>query len=178
MDTPLQWTEPFCEQFGHGMVYRQFAVGGILYAAGFEKITTMDELSRKGVNIMKAHPAFRFPLSGVWGVIFDEIDPIQLDFKGFQHVQHRGLTGGKVLWSIASIIYDHYTLCHAGAYVFSAADDHRCLRKTDLTDIYCKLLGLNGERKSRLFTHGFPGWKAYCDRPTGGRSYVVTTESY
>lgn len=101
------------------------------------------------------HPAFRFPQNGVWGVIFDEIDPILMDFKGFQHIQHQGLAGGQVLMNVASIILDHYTVCNAGAYVFSAADDHQHLRRTDLADIYCKLLGLNGERKSRLFDKGF-----------------------
>ncbi|RNM07463.1 hypothetical protein EF878_05775 [Dickeya undicola] len=178
VNNPIQWTEPFSDHFGNGMVYRQFAVGSTLYAVGFEQITTMDDLVRKGVNIRTAHPAFCFPASGVWGVIFDEINPNEMAFKGFQHVQHPGLSSSQVLWNVASIIYDHYTVCNAGAYVFSAAEDHQHLRTTDLTDIYCKLLGLNGKRKSRLFKEGFPGWNAYCDIPTGGRGYVVTTQSY
>ncbi len=178
VNNPIQWTEPFSDHFGNGMVYRQFAVGSTVYAVGFEQIMTMDDLTRKGVNIRTAHPAFCFPASGVWGVIFDEINPTEMDFKGFQHVQHPGLSSSQVLLSVASIIYDHYTVCNAGAYVFSAADDHQHLRTTDLTDIYCKVLGLNGKRKSRLFEEGFPGWNAYCDVPTGGRGYVVTTQSY
>lgn len=178
MSNLIVWPEPFSEEFGNGMVYRQFAVGGTLYAVGFEEILTMADFTRKGVDILSVFPRFRFPLSGVWGVIFDEIDPVSMDFKGFQHVQHPGLGGGQVLMSVASIIYEHYTISNAGAYVFSAAEDHQHLRKTDLADIYCKLLGLNGEQKSRLFANGFPGWEAYCDVPTGGRGYVVTTESY
>ncbi|ENI9576424.1 hypothetical protein AB0A24_001539 [Escherichia coli] len=178
MNNQIHWDYPFSEEFGCGMVHRQFTVGSTIYAVGFEQILTMDDFTRKGVDILNVHPTFRFPLSGVWGVIFDEIDPVEMDFKGFRHIQHQGLAGGQVLLNVASIIFDHYTVCNAGAYVFSAADDHQHLRRTDLVDIYCKILGLNGKRKSRLFANGFPGWEAYCDVPTGGRGYVVTTESY
>lgn len=178
MNNQIHWDYPFSEEFGSGMVHRQFTVGSTIYAVGFEQILTMDDFIRKGVDILNVHPTFRFPLSGVWGVIFDEIDPVEMDFKGFRHIQHQGLAGGQVLLNVASIIFDHYTVCNAGAYVFSAAVDHQHLRRTDLVDIYCKILGLNGKRKSRLFANGFPGWEAYCDVPTGGRGYVVTTESY
>lgn len=178
VNNPIQWTDPFSDQFGDGMVYRKFAVGSTLYAIGFEKISTLDALMRKGVDIRSAYPLFQFPPGGVWAVVFDEIDPDSMEFKGFQHIQHPGLSSRQVLLDVASIIYDHYTICNAGAYVFSAAEDKQHLRSSDLTDVYCKALGLNGNPKSRLFKRGFPSWNAYSDITTGGRGYVITTESY
>lgn len=177
MNQGVCWQPPFSEQFGNGMVYRLFTMEGIPYAVGFEEIPTMYDLNSKGIDILSAYPNFRFSSNGVWAVVFDEVDPVIMDFKGVQHVQHTGLLGGKVLLNVASIIYDHYTLCHAGAYVFSAATDPQYLRQTDLVDIYNGLLGLNGKSKSRLFGR-LVGWEAFSDTAIGGRGYVVTTQSY
>lgn len=177
MNQGVRWQSPFSDPFGTGMVYRLFDVGGVPYAVGFEEILTMHDLNSKGIDILSVYPNFRFSSNGVWAVVFDEIEPTIMDFKGFQHVQHTGLLGGKVLLNVASIIYDHYTLCHAGTYVFSAANDLQYLRQTDLADIYNGLLGLGGKPKSRLFGR-LQGWEAFSDVATGGRGYVVTTQSY
>lgn len=69
------------------------------------------------------------------------------------------------------------TLCHAGAYVFSAASDRHQDRRTDLVGIYNGLLGLEGKSRSRLMRH-LDGCKAYSDVVTGGRNYVITTQHY
>jgi len=106
VNNQIHWDYPFSEEFGSGMVHRQFTVGSTIYAVGFEQILTMDDFTRKGVDILNVHPTFRFPLSGVWGVIFDEIDPVEMDFKGFRHIQHQGLAGGQVLLNVASIIFE------------------------------------------------------------------------
>ncbi|AJJ63278.1 hypothetical protein [Yersinia aldovae] len=178
MNNQYQWLQPFNNQFGDGMVYRQFAIGSTLYAVGFEEIETMGDLTRKGIDILRVDPAFRFPNNGVWGVIFDEVDPSSMDFKGFQHIQHPGVMGGRTLYNVTSTILEHYTVCNAGAYVFSAAPDLSQLRGTDLVDIYSRALGINGHEKSKLFSMLFEGWQAFSDVVTGGRGYVVTTESY
>ncbi|HHT4259211.1 TPA: hypothetical protein ACTYZB_004878 [Klebsiella variicola] len=185
MNENFQWMPPFSDLYGNGMVHRLFSASGKVYGVGFEYIATMQDFTRKNVDILSVNPAFRYPVNGVWAVLFDEVelDPVTyevLDFKGFQHVQHPGLSGGRVLFNVASIILEHYNVCNAGAYVFSAADDRQHLRKTDLVDIYNGILGLSGDGKSRLFYELFEGWEAYTDsvsRP-GGRGYVVTTQSY
>lgn len=178
MNNLYQWLPPFNNQFGNGMVYRQFAIGGTLYAVGFEVIQSINDFSRKGINIFNVNPAFRFPNSGVWGVVFDEIDPSLMDFKGFQHIQHPGVMGGRTLYNVASIIFEHYSICNAGAYVFSAAPDQLRLRTTDLVDIYSRALGIDGYKQSRLFSTLFEDWQAFSDVTTGGRGFVVTTKSY
>lgn len=178
MNNVIRWRFPFNDQFGHGMVYRLFAVGRRLYAVGFEQITSISDLTSKDVNILGAYPQFLFPGSGVWGVVFDEIDALKSDFKGFQHVRHPGVAGGRVLFNVASILFEHYTACNAGAYVFSAARDSRQMRRTDLIDIYSRALGIDGYPRSRLFSGLFDGWQAYSDVATGGRGYVITTGSY
>lgn len=178
MNNRYRWLQPFNNQFGNGMVYRQFAIGSTLYAVGFEEIESMGDLARKGIDIRRVNPEFRFPDSGVWGVVFDEIDPFTMDFKGFQHIQHPGIMGGRTLYNVASTILEHYTVCNAGAYVFSAAPAPFHLRSTDLVDIYCRALGVDGYKKSRLFSTLFTGWQAFSDITTGSRSYVITTESY
>jgi hypothetical protein len=178
MNNLIRWCSPFHDCFGNGMVYRLFAVGRTLYAVGFEEIMSMSDFTQKDINILKAYPEFRFPGSGVWGVVFDEIAPFNSDFKGFQHVQHSGIAGGRVLYNVASIIFEHYTVCNAGAYVFSAAHDSRQIRRTDLIDIYSRALGIDGYPQSRLFSTLFNGWQAFSDVATGGRGYVITTESY
>lgn len=94
-----------------------------------------------------------------------------------RHQQHQGLTGGRVLLNVASIIFDHYSICHAAAYVFSAAADRQRMRQTDLSVIYSRTLGLQGYPESKLFRR-FAGWRAYSDIDAGGRNYVVTTENY
>lgn len=178
MNSQYQWLPPFNNQFGNGMVYRQFAFGSTLYAVGFEEIETMGDFNRKGIDISRVDPTFSFPNSGVWGVIFDQVDPFTMDFKGFQHIQHPGVMGGRTLYYVASIILEQYTVCSAGAYVFSAAPDPLQLRSTDLVDIYSGALGINGHKQSKLFSTLFDGWQAFGDVATGGRGYVVTTESY
>lgn len=178
MSHTIQWPFPSNNQFGNGMVYRQFAVCSTIYAVGFEAISSAADLTQKNINISQVHPLFQFPAAGVWGIVFDEISPYNTDFKGFQHIQHNGLAGGRVLYYVASIIIEHYNTCKAGAYIFSAAEDKQCLRQTDLTRIYDGLLGLGGKQKSKLFANLFAGWKAYSDTQIGGRSYVITTENY
>ncbi|MNE71986.1 hypothetical protein D3C80_1678960 [compost metagenome] len=81
-----------------------------------------------------------------------------------------------MLFNVASIINEHYTVSNAGAYVFSAAPDKSHTRKTDLVDIYNGLLGFNG-RKSKILEN-FPEWTCYNDFLVGGRGYVITTQSY
>lgn len=178
MNNRIVWPSTFSDRFGSGMVFRQFAAGGSIYAVGFEEIETMADFTRKGINVLSVYPAFRFPQSGVWGITFDEIDLTTMDFKGFQHVQHLGLAGGRILFNVASVIYEHYNCCHAGAYVFSAASDPYQLRRTDLLELYSRAPGIGGYQKSKLFTELFDGWQAYSDAATGGRGYVVTTEHY
>ncbi|HAV1594986.1 hypothetical protein ACVGX7_25275 [Enterobacter hormaechei] len=181
----IQWMPPFSNFYGNGMIHRLFLASGKVYGVGFEFIETMQDFTRKNVDILAVNPAFRYPMNGVWAVLFDEVelDPLTnevLDFKGFQHVKHPGLSGGRVLFNVASIILEHYNVCNAGAYVFSAAEDRQHLRKTDLVDIYNGILGLNGKAKSKLFYEYFEGWEAYSDSISnqGGRGYVVTTQSY
>lgn len=178
MNNRYHWLQPFNDQFGDGMVYREFSVGSRLYAVGFEEIQTMGDFPRKGIDILRVNSAFRFPKKGMWAVVFDEIDPFTLDFKGFQHIQHSGVMGGRTLYNVASTILEHYTVCNAGAYVFSAAPDPFQLRGSDLVDLYSRVLGVDGHKKSKLFSILFEGWQAFSDVATGGRSYVVTTESY
>ena len=185
MNENIQWVEPFTDSYGQGMVHRLFSASGKIYGVGFEYIATMQDFTRKNVDILAVNPAFRYPSNGVWAVLFDEVllDPVTdeiLDFRGFEHVQHPGLGGGRVLFNVASIILEHYNVCNAGAYVFSAAPDRQGLRKTDLVDIYNGILGLNGRPRSKLFYEYFEGWEAYSDSVSGpgGRGYVVTTQIY
>ncbi|MCH5051846.1 MULTISPECIES: hypothetical protein [Pectobacterium] len=178
MDNPIQWLDPFNDEYQNGMVYRKFILCGKLYGVGFQELSTSADLEAKQINLQHAFPRFDFPLnSGVWVVLFDAIDPITDELLGFRHVQLEGLAGGRVLFNVASIIYDHYTICNAGVYVFSAAEDREHERGTDLAVIYSRALGLQGHRKGMLFGK-FVGWNAYTDVDAGGRSYVVTTESY
>lgn len=178
MNSPERWRPPFYNYCDDEMVYRLFAIGNRLYAVGFEKLSTLHDLTRKGGNILKAHPTFRFPARGVWTVMFDEIDPLAMDFKGFRHIVHPGTIGGRVMFNVACIIFDQYTVSRTGAYLFSAATDPQHLRQTDLVELYDRTLGLNGHCKSRLFTTLFNGWQAYSNSGSGGREYVVTTEDY
>lgn len=183
MNGQIQWSSPFSCPYDNGMVHRLFPVGNKVFGVGFEFIETMQDFSRKDVDILSVNPAFRYPINGVWAVIFDEVELDQdnqnvLDFKGFKHTVHPGLSGGRVLFNVASIILDHYNVCHAGAYIFSAAIDRDNLRRTDLTVTYDGLLGINGAVKSKLFYEYFEGWEAFSDTSRGGRSYVVTTQSY
>ncbi|MBV7406543.1 hypothetical protein [Enterobacter sp. ENT03] len=178
MNNPIQWDPPFNDHFGNGMVYRPFSASNKIFAVGFEEIQTMHDLMRKGISILAVNPAFRFPETGVRGVIFDEIDLHTLDFNAFRHIVHPGVAGGRVLFNVASIILEHYSISNAGAYVFSAASDPTGLRKTDLVDLYSRALGVDGCPGSKLFRDLFPGWQAYSDVATGGRGYVVTTERY
>ncbi len=178
MNNPVQWRPPFYNDYDDEMVYRPFAVGSRLYAVGFEKLSTLHDLTRKGGDILKAHPTFKFPAGGVWTVMFDEIDPLVMDFKGFRHIVHPGIIGGRVMFNVACIIFDHYTISRTGAYLFSAATDPHHLRQTDLAALYDRALGLNGHPKSRLFRTLFNGWQAYSNSASGGREYVVTTEDY
>lgn len=177
MVNAISWQHPFNEAFGEGIVFRLFETAGIAYAVGFEHIKTMHELLTKGVDIYHACPDFLFPANGVWTVIFDRIDPLTQQLYGYQHVEHTGVMGGRVLFNVASIIFDHYTVSCAAAYVFSAANDCENQRKTDLTELYSALLGLDGHPRSRLFQR-FDGWCAWSDTAIGGRGYVVTTKSY
>lgn len=178
MNTHLQWTPSFNNQFRDRTIYRLFVLGDKIFAVGFEFVATLDELSGKGINIRSVNSTFHYPASGVWGVIFDEIDPVLLSFKGFQHIAHSGLGSGRVLLNVASTILEHYNACGAGAYVFSAAVDAAHLRRSDLVILYDRLLGLNGYVKGKLFREQFAGWKASSDTLTGGRGYVITTTSY
>lgn len=178
MSNNIIWEEPFNDSFSGGMVYRKFLYLGQLYAVGFQEITTQADLEAKDIRLEDAFPQFRFPHNnGVWAVLFDTIDADTDSPLGFKHVRYDGLAGGRVLQNVASIIYDHYNICDAGAYVFSAAEDREHERDTDLLVIYSKTLGLQGHPKSRLFSR-LNGWNAYTDIDAGGRSYVVTTQSY
>ena len=178
MNPPIQWTPLFNNQFGDRTIYRLFVLGDKIFAVGFEFVATINDLSGKGISISSVNPAFHYPASGVWGIIFDEIDPVSLSFKGFQHIAHAGLGSGRVLPNVASTILEHYTACGAGAYVFSAAVDSAHLRRSDLVMLYDRMLGLNGNKKGKLFREHFVGWKACSDTSTGGRGYVITTASY
>ncbi|CAI1527061.1 hypothetical protein [Serratia marcescens] len=176
MANQIVWAPPFDNSFGNDMVYRVFSAAGNPYAVGFEELQSQQALTNKGINLNKAMPQFRFPQSGVWAIVFDEIDLVTLSFNNFQHRQLPGCAGGRVLFNVASIINEHYTVSNAGAYVFSAAPDKSHTRKTDLTGIYNGLLGLSG-RKSKILG-SFPGWDCYSDFLAGGRGYVITTQSY
>ena len=118
MNVRYLWLPPFNNQFGDGMVYRQFAIGSTLYVVGFEEIESMGYFTRKGIDIRSINATLRFPNNGVWGIVFDEIDPFTMDFNGFRHIQHPGIMGGRTLYHVASIILEHYTVCHAEAYFF------------------------------------------------------------
>jgi hypothetical protein len=178
VNNQIVWVDPFSEYYQEGMVYCKFECCGQFYAVGFEHIKTLAEFEAKGIKLGDAFPQFRFPYNtGVWAVVFDAIDPVDEQPQGYRHVQLNGLASGKVLLGVASIIYDHYTVCNAGAYVFSAAGDPLHERKTDLSEIYSKALGLQGHPKPRMFDR-LTGWNAYTDLNAGGRSYVVTTQSY
>ena|GEM_PF-962542 len=183
MNRHLQWEPLFNCQYGEGMVHRLFSTGSKVFGVGFEYVETMQDLVSKNTDILTANPAFRYPTHGVWAVLFDEVElnPISnevIDFRGFGHIKHAGLSGGRILFNVASIILEHYSICRAGAYIFSAAEDRAHLRKTDLMDLYDGLLGLNGKAKSKLFYEYFEGWEAFRDTLTGGRGYVVTTQNY
>ena len=175
MDEQLRWPMPFNNDAGNEMVYRTFALGGRLYAVGFEKVNSRADFTFKGGDILKVHPAFQCSRHGLWAIIFDEIDPESIDFKGFSHILHAGLSGGRVLFKVACIILEHYDVARPGGYVFSAATDSQHSRQTDLAELYCRALGLDGYPKSRLFTTLFQGWQAFSNSATGGRDYVVTT---
>lgn len=178
MSNQVQWVNPFDDQFGNGMVYRLFPVENKLFGVGFQELQNMYELTSKGIDILRVKPDFVFPNNGVWAVVFDEIDPNTMSFQGFGHVAHTGNNGGRVLLDVASILLEHYNVCNAGAYIFSAAIDKQHVRKTDLLDMYSKALGVNGHRPSRLFNTYFGGWNPYSDAALGGRGYVITTQSY
>ena len=178
MDEPIQWRSPFNDDYGNGMVYRPFMLHGRFYAVGFEWMKSLGDFTHKGQHILKMSPIFQFPLRGVWGVIFDEIDPDAIDFKGFRHIQHPGVSGGRVLLKVACAISEHYAVTRTGAYVFSAATDPLHLRKTDLVEIYNRILGLEDHPQSRLFRTLFNGWQAFSTCENGGREYVVTTDGY
>ncbi|MDN8541601.1 hypothetical protein QZH36_09120 [Erwinia sp. BC051422] len=178
MNNRIQWPDPFDDSLAGGMVYRKFLYCGQLYGIGFQELPTLADLESKHIKLNHAFPQFRFPQNNsVWAVLFDTIDPVTDSPLGFKHVKFDGLAGGRVLQNVASIIYDHYNICDAGAYVFSAAEDREHERGTDLSVIYSRALGLQGHRTSRLFSP-FIGWNAYTDIDAGGRSYVVTTQSY
>lgn len=177
MSNLLVWQHPFSDAYGNGIVYRLFETAGMAWVVGFEQIETLHDLVSKGIDIQRACPGFQFPQNGVWAVVFDQIDSCTQQPQGYKHVRHKGIMGGRVLFNVASIIFDHYTVCHAAAYVFSAANDLEHQRRTDLMDLYCGLLGLNGCSESRLFKR-FAGWRAYSDIASGGRGYVVTTKNY
>ena len=177
MNVRTPWPQPFNSDFGDSLVYRLFVAGGRGFAVGFEFIETVNDISCKGINIFSAHSAFRYPAGGVWGIIFDEIDPVSMSFKDFQHIEHAGLISGRVLLHVASAIIDHYNACGAGAYVFSAAVDKNHIRRAYLVTLYDGLLGLNGKAKSKLFRDYFVGWEAWSNTSTGGRDYVITTAS-
>lgn len=179
MNNRIEWVEPFSEYYGQeNLVYRKFLHCGQLYGVGLEQIPTLAELEAKDIRLSQAFPQFRFPHNNsVWAVLFDAIDPLTEEPLGFRHVKFDGLAGGGVLLKVASIIYDHYNVCNAGAYVFSAAEDRIHERDTDLTVTYSRALGLQGHPKGRLFSR-LIGWEAYTDIDAGGRSYVVTTQSY
>lgn len=176
MDQKIQW-EPLFNDYGNGMVYRNFVFCRQEYAVGFEQIMSIHDMSSKDINLPAAHPAFIFPRNGVWSVVFDSLDPVTSLPTGYKHIKHGGLASGRVLFHVASTIYDHYSVCMAGAYIFTAAADPERLRTTDLSVIYSRALGLQGHGKSKIFSR-FNGWKAYTDVQTGGRGYVITTESY
>ncbi len=178
MDEQAGWQAPFCEDCGHGMVYRTFTLGGRLYAVGFEKVDVLQDFTHKGGSILKFTASASRSFNNLWAVIFDEIDHEALDFKGFRHIPHSGLSGGRVLFKVARIIFEHYSAARAGAYVFTAATDPLGLRKDDLVDLYSRILGLTGYPKSRLFKTLFNGWQAYSNCASGGREYVVTTDRY
>ncbi|MEJ5066202.1 hypothetical protein WH279_22330 [Erwinia sp. MYb375] len=177
MNNKFQWQPPFEDKYGNGMVYRNFLLCGELYGVGFEQIMSPHDLASKGIDLLHACPGFTFPANGVWAVVFDSLDPATEEPTGYRHVRHRGLASGRVLLNVASIIYDHYTICNAGAYIFTAAADLEHQRATDLAVIYSRALGLEGHPKSKIFSR-LEGWEAYTDVEAGGRGYVVTTQSY
>lgn len=177
-NNPIQWLAPFDDRFGSEMIYRLFSVGGKLFGVGFQRVENIHDLNDKAVDIFVVKPDFVFPASGVWTLPFDEVDPDTVSFKGFGHVSHSANNAGSVFREVASIIFDHYSVCHAGAYVFCAAIDLQHQRKTDLTTLYSKALGVNGFKQSRLFKARFAGWHPYSDVAKGGRCYVVTTKYY
>ena len=176
MNPKIQW-EPLFKDYGNGMVYRSFEVCGRKYAVGFEQIMSIHDMSSKGINFPAVHSTFTFPENGVWAVVFDSLDPDTEQPMGYKHVEHAGLASGRVLCYVASTIFDHYSICNAGAYFFTAAVDIEKVRTTDLSVTYSRALGLQGYRKSKFFSR-LTGWKAYTDAQTGGRGYVITTESY
>jgi len=138
---------------------------------------SIHDISSKGINLPAVHPTFIFPENGVWAIVFDSLDPDTVLPMGYKHVKHVGLASGRVLCYVASTIFDHYSICHAGAYFFTAAIETEQLRTTDLSVIYSRALGLQGYRKSKIFSR-LTGWKAYSDAQTGGRGYVITTGCY
>lgn len=103
MNNQIQWEAPFDDRFGNEMVYRLFSVEDKLFGVGFQELLNMHELTSKGIDILSVKTDFVFPATGMWAVVFDEIDPVTMSFKGFRHVDHRGNSGGKVLRDVASI---------------------------------------------------------------------------
>ena len=47
MNVRYLWLPPFNNQFGDGMVYREFAIGSTLFAVSFEAIESMGYFTRK-----------------------------------------------------------------------------------------------------------------------------------
>lgn len=69
MNTHLQWTPSFNNQFGDRTIYRLFVLGDKIFAVGFEFVATLDELSGKGINIRSVNSTFSLSRKRRLGVI-------------------------------------------------------------------------------------------------------------
>ncbi|MEQ9846834.1 hypothetical protein [Pectobacterium brasiliense] len=65
----------FEDYTGNGeLLMRQFIVGGMVYAIGFQKLQSADELLNKGIDEKHNIPGFQMPQSGLWTVAFDKVE--------------------------------------------------------------------------------------------------------
>ncbi|ASY80591.1 hypothetical protein BJK05_11560 [Pectobacterium polaris] len=165
----------FDDYTGSGeLLMRQFIVGGMIYAIGFQKLQSVDELLNKGIDEKHNIPGFHMPQTGLWTVAFDKVEN-QERLDAYQHVELNSGQILKVITSVARAIFDHYNVSRSGAYYWCAAPDLSGKRKIDLTDLYDGLLGLAGNNRCNI---RIPGMQSFNQLGSDRRSYVILTRYY
>ncbi|MDC9821110.1 hypothetical protein ABRQ07_19970 [Pectobacterium polonicum] len=165
----------FDDYTGNGeLLMRQFIVGGMVYAIGFQKLQSVDELLNKGIDEKHNIPGFQMPQSGLWTVAFDKVEN-QERLEAYRHVELNSGQILKVITSVARAIFDHYNVSQSGAYYWCAASDLSGKRVIDLTDLYDGLLGLAGKNR---FNIRIPGMRSFNRLGSDRRGYVILTRYY
>ncbi|MEQ9746675.1 hypothetical protein ABRQ05_20550 [Pectobacterium actinidiae] len=119
----------FDDYIGSGeLLMRQFIVGGMVYAIGFQRLQSVDELLNKGIDEKHNIPGFQMPQTGLWTVAFDKVEN-QECLEAYQHVELNSGQILKVITSVARAIFDHYNVSRSGAYYWCAAPDLSGKRK-------------------------------------------------